>query len=404
MSVVNRRRAGAVAVLTALALVVPLAGPATPAAADPAGDVFAVQMRLIAAADRISSAMAGTTGLAGLTVEADVPELRLYWKGPVPARVQLAILAERPTRVTVFPARYSQVELTDAGLPILDEPGVTAVAPEYDGSALEVAVSGDAEPARQLPAIQNAAVPVVIQPHVAPVYAVGRQADTSPYSGGSTYHFPLGSGVTGLCTTGFAVSIGGVHKVLSAGHCRDDGDTVYENSAGPTVEGTVSGTDKGHDTLLIEADSVGQVYNGPFTSTTSRRVLTNIKNYPHTLVCGSGGVTGQHCDIRIQSVGVVIKVETYEGSGVYQTIFGEVWAEQEASGVAAGEGDSGGPVVAQDTYGDFLNAYPLGTVTAIDTGNKVACGGTLFPTVCSWRVFYADVNAALLRYGASIVT
>src|SRR5215813_5643326 len=75
--------------------------PASPATADPGDDLLTVQMQLIGAADRISAAMAGSTGLAGLTVEAAVPELRLYWKGPVPAQVRRAIRAEGTTRVSV---------------------------------------------------------------------------------------------------------------------------------------------------------------------------------------------------------------------------------------------------------------------------------------------------------------
>jgi hypothetical protein len=111
-------------------------------------------------------------------------------------------------------------------------------------------------------------------------------------------------------------------------------------------------------------------------------------------------VTGQHCDIRIVATNQAIKVAGPEGT---YTIFGLIRAEQLAKDVAAGTGDSGGPAVAQDTVADFALVYPLGTVSAIDGGSQVSCGQTLLPSVCSWRVYYADVNLALARYSATIV-
>jgi hypothetical protein len=185
--------------------------------------------------------------------------------------------------------------------------------------------------------------------------------------------------------------------MLSAGHCGDDGDTVYEgNGSGPAVAmGTVTGTDKGRDTLLIGAAAQGRIYDGPFASTSSRPIHTVIGNWPKTLVCTSGAVTGQHCDLRIVSVNQVVKVGT-------QLFTGLVRAEQIDHEVGAGTGDSGGPVVARDAVpSGFVNVYPLGTISLI--ADNAPCGPTLMPARCGWIVWYADVNDALARYSATIV-
>ena len=386
--------------------------PARPASADPAGgppdDLMTVQMRLIAAADRIRPSMAGTSGLAGITIEAEVGQVRIYWKGELPPPVREAIDAEgRIVDVRVISARHSEQELLAAGTDILAEPEVTGVGPLPDGNALLVSVAGDEESARDLPAIRNSSVPVVIAPFERPIFAAGRQADVSPYSGGSMYHRPLGNNFIGVCTTGFAVQVGNQRKMLSAGHCADDGMTVYEgNGSGPTVAmGQISGTSKPFDTLLIDADSAGAVFYGPYTSTLKKPVHLVINNYVNTLVCTSGAMTGQHCGIRITSVNQAIKLQ--DDNDMLYTVFGLVRAEHKGKTVAAGKGDSGGPVLAQDSIpADVTNIYPLGTITAIDPNSAwAACGPALNPnTICSWKMWYADINLSLPRYAATIVS
>jgi len=85
---------------------------------------------------------------------------------------------------------------------------------------------------------------------------------------------------------------------------------------------------------------------------------------------------------------------------------GMVRGEHRTKDVAAGLGDSGGPVVAQDAIpANFLLVYPLGTISVIAGGGATVdnCGPVLMATECSWMVFYADINQALSRYSAAIV-
>jgi hypothetical protein len=283
------------------------------------------------------------------------------------------------------------------------------VAPSPTGDGLVVSVAGDEEFGRALPAVRSASVPVVIEPFEYPVLVADRQHDASPYQGGAFYHWPLPDNYIGLCSTGFAVAVGNEKKMLSAGHCGEDGTTVYagNGSGAAPVMGTLSGTDKTHDTLLIDTPSNGAVYYGPYTSATTKPILGVIGIYKDTLVCTSGAMTGQHCQLRIVLTNKMINVTV---DGVSYTITELVQADHDLKQAAVGEGDSGGPVVAMDSWnqqlgiGSFMFVYPQGTITAEDLGpgKNVPCASQ-YPTDCSWRMYFADINKSLVRYGATIV-
>jgi hypothetical protein len=202
-----------------------------------------------------------------------------------------------------------------------------------------------------------------------------------------------------MCTTGFAVSTRRGAKMLTAGHCGADGETVYSGSG--AVMGLISGDNDTRDTMLIDTDSAGRIYVDAYDSSTSKPVRTPLDSYVDTLACTSGAMTGEHCKIRIVATDLVINV----GYLIYPV----VEAVHDDGTVAAGFGDSGGPVVAQDSWGpfgngDFVLVYALGTITAIDLGQEVDCGQTYADTRCSSTMFYVGIMDALAYYGASVVT
>jgi hypothetical protein len=405
--------------ITAVALTATLAGwvgSTAPAAAGPttAGerDLGEVQMTLIASADRIAAVARPARGWTGISVEPEAGELRLYWNGELPAAVGKAVDAERRrVPVMVVKAPYSERALLAAGDGLLRERTVTGVAPAPTGTGLVVSVSGDEESARALPAVRAATVPLTFSTFEHPVLAADRQHDTSPYRGGAFYHWPVDATHVGLCTTGFPLLIGaGDVRMLSAGHCGEDGKTVRAgNGSGATpVMGTMSGTDRTHDTLLIDTPSAASVYFGPYASFTSKPTRPAIGNYVDTLVCTTGAMTGQHCAIRVTLVDKTIKVADEDGAEYLITEL--VQAEHDTKQAAIGQGDSGGPVVAQDSWaypgdGSFVFVYPEGTITAEDLGPgmSVPCASQ-YPTACSWRMYYADITKSLTRYGATIRT
>jgi hypothetical protein len=405
----NARRAWQVVLAGVLAGALALAATMSPAdaagaRASAASNGADVQVGLIITAGNLRSVAQPEPGWAGLVIDASAGAINLYWYGDLPPAVSSAISVARTSAVVnVIHARYSELTLLAAGAGIIPQDGVTSVAPLPDGSGVAVGVSMDAASGARLPLVMASPVPILIQPFMDPVLAVGRQHDVAPYSNGAMYHWPLPNNYIGLCTTGFALNIAGQSQILSAGHCGTDGQTMFVGNGGPPspVLGTVSGDDKAHDTLLINATGSGWTFNGGINSVTAKPTHAVLDSIVNTLVCTSGAMTGQHCDIWIRYVDQTIKV--LDDNGNPYLISPVVQAEQDAKGVAVGQGDSGGPVVAQDssTAAGFVLVYPTGTITAEDLNTAVPCGVSVYPTNCAWRMFYADLPSALTRYGAT---
>jgi len=186
--------------------------------------------------------------------------------------------------------------------------------------------------------------------------------------------------------------------MLTAGHCGDNGDTVY-NGTGATVMGTVSGDDNTKDSMIINTSAAGRIYVDGFNSNTSKPVKMAFNSYQDTLVCTSGAMTGEHCKIRIKNIGLTINV----GYSIHPV----VKAVHDDGLAAVGEGDSGGPVVSQDSggfmgNGDFVLVYAQGTITALDLNGQVSCA-SLYPTTCSKTMFYVDIMDSLAYYNSNIV-
>lgn len=161
------------------------------------------------------------------------------------------------------------------------------------------------------------------------------------------------------------------------------------------------------DTLLIGVNAAGYTFNNAYNSNTFKGVKFAIGSIDETFVCTSGANTGQHCPIRIKALNQFVNVCDQNGQNCI--VMGPlVKAEQEDHTIAAGAGDSGGPVVATDSCGmfgcTFYNNYPMGTITAGDGNASAPCGATAFPTACSWRIFYADVTLSADHYGATVTS
>jgi hypothetical protein len=369
-------------------------------------DPMQTQMRLIYGADQISAAAKGAKGMAGIIVSTDKWELDVYWKGQLPDPVAEAIGKQRnDIGVNLREARYSEAELADAVSRIVEGGGITSAGPLSDGSGIIVGVPGDEASGWDLPEVRAAGVPVTILPYVKAMLASDRQHDNPPYKGGAMMHWPLGGGYIGLCTSGFSIRQGGISKMLSAGHCRDDGDTVLDGNN--NTIGTVEQDNNTRDTLLIGTSAQGSTYIGAHNSSTSKPHHMALGAYVNTLVCTSGAMSGQHCNVRVKQVNQTILVD--DGTGGSYTIHPVVMAEQDAHTTAVAQGDSGGPVMAQDQStnwwggGGIYYNYPGGTITALDPSTTVPCPPTAYsPTVCAWRMFYVDIMDSLEYYGAVI--
>ncbi|MGV9771864.1 hypothetical protein [Streptosporangium sp. NPDC003464] len=357
-------------------------------------ELLATQERLVRAADRISAAARepGADGYAGIIAAPENHGLRLYWKGDIPEAVD-ALLGELrgDVAVSVLPARHSARELARETARITRKAGgvITSVAPRPDGSGLTV-TGLSARSARS--ALTDVTVPVTVEVGVRPTLAT-RWDDSPPWWGGGAWRNTSGGG----CSTGFAVSHGGVTKMLSAGHCGAVGNTATDPTG--QVIGNISEDDNGRDVLLINAGSQGRVFNnvvGNTASEFSNPVIGTFGSYVGLWVCTSGAYSGTNCSIQVQQTGVSINVGYW--------ITGTVRAEQSAHTNAVGQGDSGGSVEVINSA-NTAQVYAAGVNTAIDGGTAVPCTGYVTSgRTCAWRMYYTPWSNAVASFpGISIV-
>ncbi|MFF5210420.1 hypothetical protein [Streptosporangium sp. NPDC000396] len=357
-------------------------------------ELLATQERLVSAADRITAAAQkqGASGYAGIIAAPENHELRVYWKGNTPQSIDGLIGELRgDVAISVLPAKHSARELEREVARITRKPGgvITSVAPQPDGSGLTV-TGADARAARA--AVSDVTVPVTVETGVRPALAT-RWDDSPPWWGGGAWRNTSGGG----CSTGFAVSHGGVTKMLSAGHCGAVGNTATDPTG--QVIGGISQDDNGRDVLLINAGSQGRVFNNAIGNTANEfnnPVIGTSGSYVGLWVCTSGAYSGTNCSIQVQQTGVSINVGYW--------ITGTVRAEQSAHTNAVGQGDSGGSVEVINAS-NTSQVYAAGVNTAIDTSTAVPCTGYVTTgRTCAWRMYYTPWSNAVASFpGIAIV-
>jgi hypothetical protein len=348
---------------------------------------MAVQQRLDDAAEKIVDARDGN--YTGIVVSAENHQLTVYWKGgrPTDTAARAIAAAQQQDTVKVLPARYSEQELLARANRLVRAGGVASVTPKVDGSGLSVSVA----PGRKRLSPNTSDVPLAQTEAPQQPQLASRGDDSPPYWGGARWSTSAGS-----CSTGFAISIGGNSKMLSAGHCASNGATASDG--GGQVMGTVSGDDDLHDRLYINTWSAGRIYDGGVgTGEFSKPVVGASHSFVGDWLCTSGAYSGARCNEQVKAVNQTIWV----GHSITQLVM----AEQVDHTNAIGNGDSGGPVFSLSAS-DFNKVIAKGTNTAIDTSTQVPCTG--IPTgggrICAWRFYYVDVVNSLNAYGASIIT
>ncbi|MEU2613004.1 hypothetical protein ABZ570_15700 [Micromonospora sp. NPDC007271] len=347
-------------------------------------EVMKMQQRLNAAATRIQEAARALpdSGYASTVAAPENRELVVYWRGKVPASVRRVIAQQsRDVPVRVIPARYSEAEMLTEVRRLSSDPAYAQVIPMVDGSGIRVKQAAGRS-ARL--ATQASKVAVIAEGTTAgDGILFTRQNDSSPYWGGAR---------TQNCTTGFAIWWNGNSRILSAGHCGNNGDYIYDG--GGDFMGTVINDNDTRDTHMIDVRGHGRVWDGPWTETSYTKAVrgatfSNVGNW----LCTSGSRSGVRCNIRVTA-----------NNASWGGRFPMVYADQIDRLSAAGQGDSGGPVFELPSPDDG-RVIAKGTITGGVDGTFVACTGEVWAgRVCSWRFVYADVTQSLAFYGASILT
>lgn len=364
-------------------------------------DLSQAQTRLNTAADDILSVT--SPGYAGTVAAPENGELQMYWKGQVPADAQDRA-ARTGVPVKFLPARYSQAELAVEVDRLGVDQRVSSVAPNVDGSGLTVTVSTDAD--RQA-ILAEARLPLSVTVDRKPDLLYDRQNDISAYWGGARWsNLSLG----GSCSTGFSVIWAGLPRMLTAGHCGNNGNTVrIGNATQPTT--TIINDVNVRDTQMLNRPTsrtfAGRIYTGAWNSSSSIRVGGSTPDYVGNWICTGGSYSGEHCNAKVYAVNTSVL------GMAPLTYAAKVPGTPAAGNCIAAPGDSGGPVYSHGLFinGSFFEiaAVARGTITAgyLDT----PCISQGVWKTGSYRVYYAPVRrpifdpyvGSLTFYGASLM-
>ncbi|MEV5507873.1 S1 family peptidase [Streptomyces orinoci] len=364
-------------------------------------------------------------GFTEIELDLNHNHLRLHWKGTPPQRVR-RILAHLPNGVTaeVRPARYSKADLHKArnkllraGRPIALRPSsttdpirITSLAGANDGSGLEITYDEDrgagyrdrkdplARDERntrsskvkaltdRLTGINTTATYKPLsddaissggsaQPHLtngAAASGAMRKHDAPPWYGGAALRNPSG----GICSSGFAVTDShGNNMLTTAKHC--DGKDGYWH----TWEGgdDVGVSDHLQSNALVDTVGIalhdpadGYLYDGEANRTDG--YAKPVTGYGHNnvgdYVCTDGANGGVHCNVVLSKVDVGVT----GADGGYRPVTDLGYATDWPShGVAAVNGDSGGPVFVGAN--NWTTDEARGTITALD--KTVTCPSEL---------------------------
>jgi hypothetical protein len=360
--------------------------------------VMAAQAQLLAAAREIKNLDAKGAGLGGIRISADRRSLELFWKGEPPAEVRRVIDAQEHggVKIALQPAQYSQRELIESVRAIMlrakEYPGLVSVGPLPDGSGLEVGVE-DTERASSL----KFAVPARLVARKGITLLFSRGNDTPPWWAGAVTRAAKPN--AGACSTGFAMTQGSTHGLLTAEHCGCGGNLIFNNGVGVPIGQAEASANNNlfTDSLFVIANSGADTYDGGVgTGEFFKPVVGEQSNFPGLLTCTSGAATGVHCGVRIDSVNNAFIIPGQ--CSTFPFIEGISIATQVDGTAATGVGDSGGPVFTLASDPSTVNA--AGMMFAAMT--PTACGN--FGTTCFNQVLFHDIDTLKSSHNANVLT
>ncbi|GIH02565.1 hypothetical protein Rhe02_06320 [Rhizocola hellebori] len=371
------------------------------AGSNAAAELMALQAPLVDAAEAISRADKERTGLGGIRLRVKDRAADIYWKGEVPGEVreQIARLESIGYRAEVYEARYSGAELASAQEEILRArdayPDIVTIAPLVDGSGLRIGfLKGEPKPIEW-----PVEVEVVDEDRMV---FIDRATDTPPFWAGGVAR--LGGQV---CSTGFAVGRQNwftlTTGILTAEHCARGGGVSVTTGAGRFI-GTAEVPSPqtaafNSDSLFVPTNSAARMFDGAPVGAFSKPVVGWVNNFVGQFVCTSGASTGVHCDVITDLISSTALIQTGPTSFVRvdNLVFGTALGSSTA--IAAGSGDSGGPVFTLTA--DFSKVRAAGLMSIAQFGVPCNVAGLPF---CGNRVGFINIGSVLQAQQAFILT
>ncbi|MFI8294244.1 S1 family peptidase [Streptomyces sp. NPDC085614] len=369
-------------------------------------DLLAAQKELDTAADALVR-VAPRDHYGSLVVSVERNTIDLYWKGEMSAKDRRLIDAARgKVAVSIKSAEFSAAEIEGAMASIerdLARNGtpVSRISPRPDAKGVIVSVDGETAGVASLPVIANSRVHVSVDrgPRMRPAVIevpgkTDREHDVPLYWGGALYNVAGGS-----CSTGFGIDYNGqgIKRILTAGHCGENGTAVsIAQSGGNQAEvGSIQSKIPNYDIALIDIPSDGRVYTGSSDSTTSAPVLGAVGTHVGDYVCTDGAMFGQRCSIQITQTDV--RVQMNGGPMIQHMSIGK----RSNNLPAIHAGDSGGPVL-QPQYVPKFGVYAKGIISG--GLHAVPCWDGAPDSQCYNEVSFQPVVNALTAYDSSILT
>ena len=210
----------------------------------------------------------------------------------------------------------------------------------------------------------SSSVPTVIGTAPAMTRLYDRWDDIEPFWGGSAITTYGGK----VCSTGFAVTKGGVERLTTADHCGR-GDPWFTFDGGTFVGEMTTGNSTRDVGLLRYRNYSPFIFVDGYRSNVGDNVVASHYASRGEWLCQGGALSGEICR------NVVSEVNIYVDNG---TVGPGYRASNRDEQAAAGQGDSGGPSYGYDSYKGGVDA--TGTIT----------GGWIVRTCQGWRGQYSD--------------
>lgn len=375
------------------------------AGSNPAAEIMELQRPLVEAGEAILKLDPERQALGGIRLRVQDRAMEIYWKGERPGELydQVAKLEDQGYRASVLESRYSGYELArvqDEIVTALDAyPGLSTIGPLVDGSGLHATFRKESRPPKEWP------VPVQVEQEEEWVF-IDRGNDTSPFWGGGVVRMTAGSFLLSVCSTGFAVWrrnwFTTTEGMLTAEHCNRGGGATATNGNGTRTLGmaetpSAAAASFNSDSLFIPTNTHPRMFDGAPVGAFTKPVVGRVNNFVGQLTCTSGASTGVHCDIITDQISTTALVRTGPSSfdRVDRMVMG---SNLDPFGVAAGSGDSGGPVFTLTN--NFASVLGAGIMSIAQF--RVTCNVT-GPTFCGNRVGFVDINWVLQAQQAEIM-
>jgi hypothetical protein len=400
-------------------------------------DFWNAQNQLLAGAEQIRGAGQDNSGFlsgyADLSIDNQLHQIDLYWKGTIPSVVRAAVASvDARVPVKVHQAAYDWHELETAAQALLNpESGtvqlsngqalnaqnVVATQPATGGSGLNIsyfdpsrspqnaATESRGEP---LETALTAAAPLVNVGLVNVRVNVTNTTDAPDSTNLSRGDPPLHGGRaflrgTNACSTAFSIKDSG-HKLreLTAAHCAHKGDKINTSLGKPFGVTTTSNTkqdvaifDNSRDTSRApwtnEVEQ-GTHYLNP-DGATSTATLSAREPVNGQFICISPAYSGGSCGIHITHPGTFYKPRNSEPIGPVFQAFSN-------SENIVGPGDSGGPVFDSITIQDTINA--LGVISGKVGTPTTDCKGVRSGRTCARGMYFVGIQEAFHALGLTL--